>query len=38
MKKVLLLTGTTGFIGQNLLKFIEVNYENDYEIVELDKE
>lgn len=33
MKKVLLLTGTTGFIGQNLLKFIELNYENDYEIV-----
>ena len=33
MKKVLLLTGTTGFIGQNLLKFIEVNYEKDYEIV-----
>lgn len=33
MKKVLLLTGTTGFIGQNLLKFIELNYKNDYEIV-----
>ena len=33
MKKVLLLTGTTGFIGQSLLKFIEINYENDYEIV-----
>lgn len=33
MKKVLLLTGTTGFIGQNLLKFIESNYKNDYEIV-----
>ncbi|MFY4787733.1 NAD-dependent epimerase/dehydratase family protein [Aliarcobacter butzleri] len=33
MKKVLLLTGTTGFIGQNLLKFIELNYKSDYEIV-----
>lgn len=33
MKKVLLLTGTTGFIGQSLLRFIEINYENEYEIV-----
>lgn len=33
MKKVLLLTGTTGFIGQNLLKFIKFNYQNDYDIV-----
>ncbi|MCT7520062.1 NAD-dependent epimerase/dehydratase family protein [Aliarcobacter cryaerophilus] len=33
MKKILLLTGTTGFIGQNLLKFIELNYKNHYEIV-----
>ena len=30
MKKVLLLTGTTGFIGQSLLKFIEINYEKEF--------
>ncbi|WP_418185370.1 NAD-dependent epimerase/dehydratase family protein [Aliarcobacter vitoriensis] len=33
MKKILLLTGTTGFIGSNLLKFIEKEYKDDYEIV-----
>lgn len=33
MKKVLLLTGITGFIGGNLLKFVEKEYEYDYEIV-----
>jgi UDP-glucose 4-epimerase len=32
MKKVLLLTGITGFIGHNLLKFVE-KYKNNYEIV-----
>lgn len=33
MKKVLLLTGTTGFIGKTILKFIEKEYKNNYEIV-----
>lgn len=33
MKKVLLLTGITGFIGSNLLKFIKKEYEDNYEIV-----
>lgn len=31
--KTLLITGTTGFIGQNILKFIKENYENEYKIV-----
>lgn len=33
MKKTLLITGSTGFIGQNLLKFIESKFENKYNIV-----
>lgn len=33
MKKTLLLTGITGFIGSNFLRFIEKEHTNDYEIV-----
>lgn len=33
MKKTLLITGSTGFIGQNILKFIESKFENQYNIV-----
>lgn len=33
MKQTLLITGITGFIGKNILKFIEAEYKNDYEII-----
>jgi len=31
--KTLLITGTTGFIGKNILKLIELNFENKFNIV-----
>ena len=31
--KTLLISGSTGFIGENILKFIKVNYETKYKIV-----
>lgn len=33
MKQTLLITGITGFIGKNILKFIELEYKDNYEII-----
>lgn len=33
MKQRLLITGVTGFIGKNILRFIESEYRNNYEII-----
>jgi nucleoside-diphosphate-sugar epimerase len=31
--KTLLITGSTGFIGQNMLEYIKVNFENQFKVV-----
>ena len=33
MKKILLITGSTGFIGNHILKQLENNYTDMYDIV-----
>lgn len=38
MKKTLLITGVTGFIGQNLLEFIELNCSDIYNVILLSSE